>query len=91
MPATSGADPSASPRDLFLHAPVFEILDGDAFILQVQGVYTHIHSRGYGGGERWRRTWDFSLSRGGSTSRAGKESLSNRSIRATATEEHEKP
>jgi hypothetical protein len=32
-----------------------------------------------------------SLSRGGSASRATKESLSNKSIRANATEENEKP
>jgi hypothetical protein len=40
----SGADPSASLRALFFPAPVFKILDGDAFILQVQGVFTRICS-----------------------------------------------
>jgi hypothetical protein len=39
----SGADPSASPWDLFFQ-PVFKLLDGDAFILQVQGVFTRIRS-----------------------------------------------
>jgi hypothetical protein len=34
----SGADPSASSRDLFFPALAFELLDGDGFILQVQGV-----------------------------------------------------
>jgi hypothetical protein len=38
----SGADHSASLRALFFPAPVFELLDGDAFILQVQGVFSHI-------------------------------------------------
>jgi hypothetical protein len=39
-----GANPSTSPRDLFLPAQIFELLDGDAFILQVQGVFTRIRS-----------------------------------------------
>jgi hypothetical protein len=36
------ADPSASLRDLFFPTPTFEPLDGDGFILQVHGVFTHI-------------------------------------------------
>jgi hypothetical protein len=40
----SGADPSASLRVLVFPAPVFELLDGDAFILQVHGVFTRIRS-----------------------------------------------
>jgi hypothetical protein len=31
-------------RDLFFPPPVFEPLDGDTFILQVQGVFTRICS-----------------------------------------------
>jgi hypothetical protein len=38
------ADPSASLRDLFFLALVFEPLDGDGFILQVHGVFTRIRS-----------------------------------------------
>jgi hypothetical protein len=37
-------DPSTSLRDLFFLAPAFEPLDGDGFILQVHGVFTHILS-----------------------------------------------
>jgi hypothetical protein len=40
----SGADSSASLQALFFHAPIFELLDRDAFILQVQGVFTRIRS-----------------------------------------------
>jgi hypothetical protein len=40
----SGADPSASLRALFFPEPVFKLLDGDTFILQVQGVFTRIRS-----------------------------------------------
>jgi hypothetical protein len=84
----SGADPSASLRDLFLPAPVFELLDRDTFILQVQGVFTRIRSGAMpvadGGG-----ALGISLLRGSSVSRVAKQSLSNRSIRATATEGNE--
>jgi hypothetical protein len=60
-------DPSAPLRALFFPAPVFELLDGDAFIFQVQGVFTRI---------RWGTTLvvdgggapGFFLSRGGSGS-----------------------
>jgi hypothetical protein len=38
----SGADPSASLQALFFPAPFFVLFDGDAFILQVQGVFTRI-------------------------------------------------
>jgi hypothetical protein len=40
------ADPSASLRDLFFPAPAlaFAPLDGEALILQVHGVFTHIRS-----------------------------------------------
>jgi hypothetical protein len=38
------ADPSASLQDLFFLAPAFEPLDGDGFILQVNGVFTRIRS-----------------------------------------------
>jgi hypothetical protein len=40
----SGADPSTSLRALFFPALVFELLYGDAFILQAQGVFTRILS-----------------------------------------------
>jgi hypothetical protein len=40
----SGATPSALLRVLFFPTPVFTLLDGDAFILQVMGVFTRIHS-----------------------------------------------
>jgi hypothetical protein len=39
----SGADPSASMQDLFFAPPVFVLMHGDAFIIQVQGVFTRIH------------------------------------------------
>jgi hypothetical protein len=47
----SGAEPSASLRVLFLPALVFMLLDRDAFILEVTGVFTHIRS-----GLHWRWT-----------------------------------
>jgi hypothetical protein len=82
----SGADPSASLQDLFFPAWVFELLDGDAFILQVQGVFTRIRSRAMmvaaGGG-----ALGFPLSRTAVVIvEVVNESLSNRSIRAAATE-----
>jgi hypothetical protein len=40
----SRVEPSASLRVLFFPALVFVLLDGDAFILQVQGVFTRIRS-----------------------------------------------
>jgi hypothetical protein len=40
----SEADPPASLRDLFFPTPVFGLLDGDGFILQVQRVFTRIRS-----------------------------------------------
>jgi hypothetical protein len=42
----SRADPSASLRDIFFPAPapVFMLLDGEDFILQVHGVFTRIRS-----------------------------------------------
>jgi hypothetical protein len=42
--ADSGADPSVSLRAIFFLASVFVLLDGDAFIIQVQGVFTRICS-----------------------------------------------
>jgi hypothetical protein len=41
------ADPAASSRDLFFPtlAPVFMLLDGEDFILQVHRVFTRIRSR----------------------------------------------
>jgi hypothetical protein len=65
----SRADPSASLRALFFPASVFELLDGDAFILQVQSFFTHIRSGATlvvdGGGAPGSL-----LSRGGSGSRS---------------------
>jgi hypothetical protein len=40
----SGAEPSASLQVLFFPALILMLLDGDAFILQVQGVFTRIRS-----------------------------------------------
>jgi hypothetical protein len=40
----SRADPSASLWDLFFPTPVFMLLDGEDFILQVHRVFTHIRS-----------------------------------------------
>jgi hypothetical protein len=75
-------------RDLFFPPPVFEPLDGDAFILQVQGVFTPIRSGAVlvegGGGARGS-----SLSR--AAAEATEEGNSNRFIQAVATEENEKP
>jgi hypothetical protein len=63
-------------------------LDGDAFILQVQGVFTRIRLGAMvvedGGG-----TLGFSLSRAAAEAVQG--SLSTRSIQAAATEENEEP
>jgi hypothetical protein len=53
----SWADPSDLLRDLFFPAPAFEPLDGEAFILQEQGVFTCIRSGAAlaaGGGSAWR-------------------------------------
>jgi hypothetical protein len=85
----SGADPFASLWDLFFPAPVFELLDGDAFILQVQGVFTHIRSGATlvadGGGAP-------GFSRAAAViAEAVKETLRSRSIPVVATEENEKP
>jgi hypothetical protein len=87
----SGADPFASPWDLFFPTLVFEPLVVDAFILQVQGVFTRIRSGAMlvvdGGG-----ALGFPLSRAAEMiAKAVKGSLSNRSIRAAAIEENEKP
>jgi hypothetical protein len=75
-------DPSASSRDLFFPPSVLEILDGDAFILQMQGVFTRIRSGAAlvadGGG-----ALGFLLSLSRTTTmlaEAVKEILSNRSI-----------
>jgi hypothetical protein len=38
------ADPATSSRDLFFPAPVFMLLDGEDFILQVHRVFTRIRS-----------------------------------------------
>jgi hypothetical protein len=51
------ADPAASSRDLFFPPAVFMLLDGEDFILQVQRVFTRIHSGGCGGGYWRRRSW----------------------------------
>jgi hypothetical protein len=75
-------------RDLFFPPPVFEPSDGDAFILQVQRVFTRIRSGAAlvasGGGAR-----------GSSISHAAAEAIeegnSNGSILAAATEENGKP
>jgi hypothetical protein len=66
-------------------------LDGDAFILQVQGVFTHICSGAMlvadSGG-----ALGFPFSRAVALiAEAVKESLSNRSIRAATIEVNEKP
>jgi hypothetical protein len=85
----SGADPSASLKDLFFPALAFELLDGDGFILQVQGVFTRIRLGATlvaGGGG----ALGFSLSRAAAEV-AEEWNLLNRSIPAAATEENEKP
>jgi hypothetical protein len=38
------ADPTASSRALFFPPAAFVVFDGDGFILQVHGVFTHIRS-----------------------------------------------
>jgi hypothetical protein len=38
------ADPAASSRPLFFPPAAFVVFDGDGFILQVHGVFTHIRS-----------------------------------------------
>jgi hypothetical protein len=87
----SGADPFASLRDLFFPTLAFVLLDEDAFILQVQGVFTRIRSgvtlvANCGG------VPGFPLSLAAAViAEAVKESLRSRSIWATATEENEKP
>jgi hypothetical protein len=40
--AAAAADPAASSRLLFFPPAAFAVLDGDGFILQVHGVFTHI-------------------------------------------------
>jgi hypothetical protein len=82
----SGADPLASPRDVFFPAPAFELLDGDGFILQIQRVFTRIRSEATpvaGGGDTL----------GSLLSRAAAEdgNLLNRSIQAATTEKNKKP
>jgi hypothetical protein len=66
-------------------------LDGDSFILQVQGVFTRIRSGAMpaaDGGD----ALGFPLSRMAAViAEAAKENLSNRSIQAGATRENEKP
>jgi hypothetical protein len=38
------ADPAASSRALFFPPTVFRAFDGEGFIIQVQGIFTHIRS-----------------------------------------------
>jgi hypothetical protein len=85
----SGADPSASLRDLFFPAPLFGLLDGDGFILQVQGVFTRIRSGATpmaGGGGALGSLLSLAAAQV-----AEEGNLLNRSIQAVATEKNEKP
>jgi hypothetical protein len=84
----SWADPSDSLRDLFFPPPAFEPLDGEDFILQEQGVFTHSAR-----GRRWRQVVavreDFSISR--AAAEVTMDGGSNRSTVAAATAGNEKP
>jgi hypothetical protein len=83
----SWADPSDSLRDLIFPL-AFEPLDGDAFILQEQGVFTRIRSGAApvagGGGAR-----GFSLPCVAAEATVERNSIG--SIRVTATGKNEKP
>jgi hypothetical protein len=66
----------ASLRLLFFDTPVFELFTGDAFILQVTRVFTHIHSGAMEvGGLRRQTQVDLIYTRGGGDSRGAKGAL----------------
>jgi hypothetical protein len=56
--AAPAAATAASSRPLFFPV-VFVDLDGEGFILQVHGVFTHTLG-GYSGSSGWRRAWIYS-------------------------------
>jgi hypothetical protein len=60
------ADPAASSRPLFFPPAAFVVFDGDGFILQVHGVFTHVCSGATAMAFYDARTWIYDLLNGSS-------------------------